>query len=86
VALSLSLLYVSCDAAGIVIRDILQVSLVGVVIPHLLLSRRAGDFGESGPRSDRPLRYLAISSILGALLLVQFILEDHSKLRGLEKA
>jgi hypothetical protein len=54
------------------LRDVCQIMLVGVAAPLILLGRE-GNLGRAGLRFDRPWRYLAISSVLGAMLAWKFI-------------
>ena len=47
----------------LLVRDVLQIGLVGVLVPLWLL-RQPGDAQAAGLRYDRPLRHLAIGCVL----------------------
>ncbi len=54
------------DIGFFVFRDLVQVILVGLVVPVMIA--RPGEWAAAGVRFDRPLRYLAIGTLLGGLL------------------
>jgi len=71
--LSLMLNFVNNHLLWIFIRDVLQVVIVGVVIPLYILSQKK-EFVKAGLRFDKPW-ILLMGFILAGLLLFQFLLE-----------
>jgi hypothetical protein len=80
IGLSFLLNYSKNEIIWIISRDILQISIIGVIIPFVILSKQKDDFFKSGIRFDKPFRFIFISIVLGGLLLFQFISEDSDKL------
>jgi len=73
----------STDAVGFfVARDLVQVIGIGLAAPFALA--REGEWVEAGVRFDRPWPYLAISTVLGGLLLVQFASEPETRARPID--
>ncbi len=65
-----------------VLRDLVQVIIIGLVAPFVVAS--AAEWREAGLRFDRPTRYLAVSTLLGGLLVVQFATEANTVTRPID--
>lgn len=68
----------------VVFRDVIQVAIIGIIVPFLLNSKEQYDLFEAGIRFDHPLRYLAVGVVLGALLFVQFLTDGQTTLRAID--
>ncbi|MCX7711375.1 MAG: hypothetical protein N2484_16160 [Clostridia bacterium] len=74
IALSFLLKYAQSDFAWFIIRDVFQISMIGLIFPFIILARDKSNFFHAGLRFDKPIKYVAISIILGALLSINFIM------------
>ncbi|MCX8131675.1 MAG: hypothetical protein N3I35_16475 [Clostridia bacterium] len=66
-----------------IIRDVLQISIIGIVLPFTIMAKNKSNFFSSGIRFDRPLKYLLISLILGGLLAINFITKASGEMSTL---
>lgn len=76
VILSFFLNYIHSELIWRIIRDGLQVLLIGVIIPLIILSKTTDGLKNAGIRFDKKLKNISISIILGGLILFQFIMKE----------
>lgn len=82
VILSFSLKFFNSRISFIILRDILQAGIFGIIIPVIILAAHNA-IRESGLNLDKPLRNLGISLALVLLFAIQFYFEDKNALSRL---
>lgn len=63
----------------IIIRDVFQIGIIGLLFPFLLMAKN-NEFEAAGLKFNKPLKYLLFSILLGALIIPQFIFADMSSI------
>jgi hypothetical protein len=76
IGLSYALLLSDNPIIRILLRDVLQVLLIGIVVPFLVMSRERTDFIKSGMKFDQALKYLLIGITISILLIIMFVFKD----------
>ncbi len=76
VVLSYAILLTDSGIFKLIIRDVLQVSILGVIIPIIILSKNDKNLIKAGMRFDKPVKYMLIGIGVSILLLIQFMFKD----------
>lgn len=66
-------------AVSLVFRNLLQVAVIGLIIPVLLMAKWES-FKDAGLRFDKPVKYLSVSLLLAVLTAFSILKDDWSPL------